>query len=356
MKARGLMVEKLREGDFAKVKEIKDYALTLRDGNVIPFSRDELWPILLVTNEFNILGDEIAALNRENYYYRNSIGRDALLDVLRETLKSNETELREQLKHASIDEETTNVIRMAFDWLLGGEKVNRKIYDKATIHLGLYPKTRYEYFVRNMLLNRYVEENELPNRSVGPGFIHRDTWSLGCVVSLGGGCFVGNLSELYKGFGLLGYELTGAYRHFSFSGGIRFMTAWTSIDIAGNDGVFEKGKGVVTFMPYGDFGFYVIQKERFRMKPFIGVGGLLFRHQSLPDKTDFSDLNLNVLTYCGGCGFDFKVGRDAPNGYNLINVKYMFGATSFNGTKIVGGMHLISVGYSIEALLHGRYY
>lgn len=37
MKARGLIEEKLKEGDFSKVKEIKDYALTLKDENVNPF-------------------------------------------------------------------------------------------------------------------------------------------------------------------------------------------------------------------------------------------------------------------------------------------------------------------------------
>ena len=103
------------------------------------------------------------------------------------------------------------------------------------------------------------------------------------------------------------------------------------------------------------FGFNVVKKENFRMKPFLGVGGMLIRHQNLPNETDFSDLNFNALTFYGGCGFDFKL-KSEINGYDLINVKYMFGVTPFSGTNKVSGMHVISVGYSVEALFRRNYY
>ena len=110
-KARGLMIDELSKGNFSKVKQIKDYALTLEDDVSIPFSRDELWSILLLTNEFETLGDEIAELNRDNYYRRHSQIVDGLWIALRKTLKANETELWNQLKKASLAEETFNVLR-----------------------------------------------------------------------------------------------------------------------------------------------------------------------------------------------------------------------------------------------------
>ena len=350
-KARGLMIDELSKGNFSKVKQIKDYALTLEDDVSIPFSRDELWSILLLTNEFETLGDEIAELNRDNYYRRHSQIVDGLWIALRKTLKANETELWNQLKKASLAEETFNVLRMALEWELEGEVVSKKIYNQATAHLSIYPKSRYEYFVRKVLFDRYHEK--FPNLPASPTFVHKAPWTLGIKASLGGGCFTGDLSELYKAFGFVNGELTFGYRRFSLDGGIGFMPIWTSNDIVGNNGVLEKGKALDAYAPHGDFGFFIVQKDDFRMKPFIGVGGLRFRHPNVPNKTDFSDLNFNVITYYGGLDFDFKIKYDYNNGYNVINFKYMFGIVPFSGASAISGMHLITIGFSAEALLNG---
>ena len=356
MKARGLMVEKLKEKDFAKVKEIKDYALSLKDEVSTPFSRTELWSILFLTNEFETLGNEIAAMNQDNYYYSKSTHSvDGLLMVLRETIKANKTDLRSQMKQAALDEETFNVIRMALDWQLAGEIVNRDIYNKATAHLAIYPKTRYEFFVRKMLFERFHEIDYGSNHPISQGYARQNSWSMGFVASLGGCCLIGDLSELYKSYVSLGFDIVVTYRRFSFDGGICFMPMSTGSDIEGSNGVMEKGHDVTALMPRGDFGFNVVKKENFRMKPFLGVGGMLIRHQNLPNETDFSDLNFNALTFYGGCGFDFKL-KSEINGYDLINVKYMFGVTPFSGTNKVSGMHVISVGYSVEALFRRNYY
>lgn len=353
-KARGLMIEELEKSNFAKVKQIKDYALTLEDDVSNPFSRDELWTILLLTNEFEALGNEIAELNRDNYHRRHSQIVDGLLKALRKALKANETELWNQLKKASLAEETFNVMRMALEWELEGEEVSKKIYNQATAHLSIYPKSRYEYFVRKILFDGYHEK--LPNRPASPTFVHNAPWSLGIKASLGGGCFTGDLSELYKAFGCVNGDFTLGYRRFSLDVGIGFMPIWTSNDIVGNNGVMEKGNVLDAYVPHGDFGFYVVQKDSFRMKPFAGVGGLRFRHPNVPNKTDFSDLNFNILTYYGGLDFDFKIRYDYYNGYNVINVRYMFGIVPFSGANAISGMHLITIGFSAEALLRGAYY
>lgn len=355
-KARGLMIEELKKGDFAKVKEIKDYTLTLEDEVSIPFSRTELWTILVLTNEFDALGKEIAELNRDNYYSRKSfLLTDVLPVVLRETMEAHETELRNQLKHATVEEETKNVLRMALDWLLEGEKVSKEIYNKATAHLSVYPNSMHEYFVRNILFEGYSEPNGSSDWQGCPTFVHNASWSLGLKASLGGGCFTGDLSELYKAFGCINGEISLGYRRFSIDGGIGFMGIWTSNDIVGNNGILEKGKTLGAYVPHGDFGFYVIQKSSFRMKPYFGVGGMLFRHPNVPNKTDFSDLDFNALTYYGGLDFDFKI-YEQYNGYNVVNVNYVFGIAPFSGVRALCCVHMITVGFSAEALFNGEHY
>jgi len=353
MKARGLIKERLKVGDFSKVKEIKDYALTLKDENVNPFSRSELWSILFLTNEFEALGNDIAAVNKDNYYIRSVWwNQDGLEELLNELLKANKSELKNRLKHSAIDAETMNVLRLTLDWLENGagRLMTSEMHNHAVAHLAVNPDSRYKWFIENRLMME-----SLPNSTMNvPSFRHRNVWSIGYVASLGGGWFAGDLADSYKGFGSCGFELTGSFNRVTLTAGINFMPTGTKCDITGDNGVFEKGSGVTVLMPKGSFGYYLIQKDKFRMKPYLGVAGLLYRYPSVANKPDYSDLDFNLLTYCGGCSFDFKF-RSGPNGYELLNINYMFGISHCNGTKRIGTMHMISVGYSMEALFYGRY-
>ena len=353
VKARDYIKDKVVDGDFAKVKEAKDYALTLKEENANPFSRSELWSIMFLTNEFEALGNDIAAVNNDNYLLRGvRWSLDGLDDVLNKALKENKSELNNRLKSSTIDIETMNVLRMTLDWLENGagRRMTSEMHNHAVAHLAVNPDSRYKWFIENKLMME-----SLPNSTMNaPSFRHRNVWSIGFVASLGGGWFAGDLVESYYGFGSCGFELTGSFNRFALTAGINFMPTWTKCDITGDNGVLEKGSGVSVLMPKGSFGYYLIQKDKFRMKPYLGVAGLFYRYPSVANKPDYSDLDFNLLTYCGGCSFDFKF-RSGPNGYELLNINYMFGISPCNGTKGVGMMHMISIGYSIEALFYGRY-
>lgn len=352
-KARDYIKDKVVDGDFAKVKEAKDYALTLKEENANPFSRSELWSIMFLTNEFEALGNDIATVNKDNYYLRSvRWNQDGLEDVLNKALKENKSDLNNRLKSSTIDIETMNVLRMTLDWLENGagRVMTSKMHDRAVAHLAVNPDSKYKWFIEQKLM---VES--LPNRSTdAPSFRHRNVWSIGYVASLGGGWFASDLADSYKGFGSCGFELTGAFNRVALTAGINFMPTWTKCDITGDNGVLEKGSGVTVFMPKGSFGYYLIQKDKFRMKPYLGVAGLLFRYPSVANKPDYSDLNFNLLTYCGGCNFGFKF-RTGLNGYELLSINYMFGISPYNGAKGIGTMHMISVGYSMEAFFYGRH-
>ena len=353
MNARGLMEEKLKEGDFSKVKEIKDYALTLKDEDINPFSRSELWSIMFLTNEFEALGNDIAAINNDNYYMKSVWSQDALWEVLKKALKEFDLELKEQLKYATVDAETKNVLRMTLDWLENGARrlITSEMHNHAVAHLAVNPDSRYKWFIEERLMME-----SLPNStSIAPSSRHRNIWSIGGTVSLGGGCFTGDLADTYQFFGSFGYELYGTFNRIALTVGIDLMPTRIGRDIIGSNGILEKGSGADSYMPKGSIGYYLIQKEKFRMKPYVGVSGLLFRHPTVVNEPDYSDLDFNFLTYCGGFSFDFKT-KTSPNGYGykLLNVKYMFGVTHSNGIKRYSTMHVISLGYSIEAILNGR--
>lgn len=353
VKARDYIKDKVVDGDFAKVKDAKDYALTLKEENANPFSRSELWSIMFLINEFEALGNDIAAVNNDNYFLRGVRGSiDGLDDVLNKALKENKSELNNRLKSSTIDIETMNVLRMTLDWLENGagRKMTSEMHNHAVAHLAVNPDSRYKWFIENKLMME-----SLPNSTmIAPSFRHRNVWSIGFVASLGGGWFGKDFADLYKGFGSFGFELVGSYNRFALTAGVNFMPTWTNRDMTGSNGLFEKGGTVIAFMPKGSFGYYLVQKEKFRMKPYVGVSGLLFRHPSVPDGPGFSDLDYNVVSYCGGCSFDFRF-RTGRNGYESLNINYMFGISPCNGTKGFGTMHMISVGYSMEALFYGRY-
>ena len=352
VKARDYIKDKVMVGDFAKVKEAKDYALTLKDGSANPFSRSELWSIMFLTNEFEALGNDIAAVNNDNFFMRSVWRQDDLGALLNSVLKERGAELKNQVKRSAVDAETKNVLLLTLDWLEkgAGRLMTSEMHDRAVVHLAVNPDSKYKWFIEQKLM---VES--LPNRSTdAPSFRHRNVWSIGYVASLGGGWFASDLADSYKGFGSCGFELTGAFNRVALTAGINFMPTWTKCDITGDNGVLEKGSGVTVFMPKGSFGYYLIQKDKFRMKPYLGVAGLLFRYPSVANKPDYSDLNFNLLTYCGGCNFDFKF-RTGLNGYELLSINYMFGISPYNGAKGIGTMHMISVGYSMEALFYGRH-
>ena len=352
VKARDYIKDKVMVGDFTKVKEAKDYALTLKDGSANPFSRSELWSIMFLTNEFEALGNDIAAVNNDNFFMRSVWRQDDLGDLLNSVLKERDSELKNQVKRSAVDAETKNVLLLTLDWLEkgAGRLMTSEMHDCAVVHLAVNPDSKYQWFIKEKLMME-----SLPNRSTdAPGYRHKGVWSVGFVASLGGGWFGKDFADLYKGFGSFGFELVGSYNRFALTAGVNFMPTWTNRDMTGSNGLFEKGGTVTAFMPKGSFGYYLVQKEKFRMKPYIGVSGLLFRHPSVPDRLDFSDLDYNVLSYCGGCSFDFRF-RTSLNGYESLNINYMFGISPCNGTKGFGTMHMISVGYSMEALFSGRY-
>ena len=101
LKARDYIKDKVVDGDFTKVKEAKDYALTLtlKDENVNPFSRSELWSIMFLTNEFEALGNDIATVDKDNYFMRSVVwSQDGLENVLNNALKENKSELNNSIE------------------------------------------------------------------------------------------------------------------------------------------------------------------------------------------------------------------------------------------------------------------
>lgn len=364
-KGRAYLLEKFLDRDYDKVKEIKDYLLTLEDDHYVALRPVELWHILQWTKEYDVLTSLLrrsdSAYFFENAEYgffdeqRNTKEFPGWWDNLRQQLYRRSAEdkhlLQFGLQEAVLLPEDKVFLMMFLDWLFVEDYYfvkdvmkdvdQTKLNETATRFLADYPNSDYEWFVRHLIRKQYVEKD----------------WGWGIGFDVRSGFTTGVLAKPGVGMGL---TVDVLYKKLDLTVGIGVMTLKTKEDQmysfeGTSDLVYPKGSKCNWNMPYANLAYYVYDGKRFAFGPFVGIGGVFERYPFNEEKENqYKELEKSFLLYKAGLNFDVKIpGFELDR--NAIRVKYEFGLIGSSKERF-SMVHLFTVGWSWIARGQKRVY
>ena len=355
IKGRAYLLEKFLDRDYDKVKEIKDYLLTLEDDNYVALRPVELWHILQWTKEY----DELTSLlrrsdsaymmaNAEYGYFDERFGTkvfpgwDNLGTQLQRRSAEDKHLLQYGLQEANLTPEDKTFLYMFLDWLfvdrhylirdVQKDENQTRLNEMATQFLSDYPNSDYEWFVRNKIRKEYVEKDW----GFGLGFDFRSGFTSGPLPNNGIG---------------MGISLDVLYKKFDLTLGVGTMTLHTTqeqlYNYEGVTMVYPKGEKCNWSLPYLNLAYYVYDGNRIAFSPFVGIGWIyeLYPFNKNQDEEDkYKDLEKNYLLCKVGANFDVKMEGISFN-KDLIRIRYEFGLTGL-GKEQLSMVHLISIGWT----------
>ena len=326
-KGRAYLLEKFLDRDYDKVKEAKDYLLTLEDDNYAVFAPAEYWLVLLWTKEFDELTSSMRAFDSTQFeVFKNKVKpqRDQMGEQVSRRCVEDEHLLRFNLQEAQLPAEDFDFLSLFLDWDLKPYTAEnqKELNEKSDKFFADYPNSDYEWFVKHTIRRSYLIDSD---------------WGWGMGFDLCSGFSTGSLARPLFGIGL-NFDI--AYRRLFLFLGYDIMAANTRVDqpLVGG-GTCPSGTHTNWMPMYANLGYAVVDNQSIRVTPFVGVGGIIetYGTQKHPE---YEELEKNLFLYQGGLSFDIKTHGRLEDGY--IRIRYCCGANGL-GKDDVSMTHLFSV-------------
>lgn len=339
-KGRAYLLEKFLDRDYDKVKEIKDYLMTLEDDNYIAFWPSELYHILQWTKEYGELTSLLRSMDSAYFSVPDNTKKKVLpeYDDLYKQLYLRGLEdkhlLQFSLQEADLTSEDRAFLTMFLDWLFvekhylvrdtQKDENQRRVNEMATQFLSNYPNSDYEYFVRHAIRKQYVEND----------------WGWGMGLDVCGGFLTGSLKDKFLPIFGLGISIDVLYKKFLLNLGYDIIISDTKIDQPYSGGIYPAGSRDNVMNFYADLGYRVVDNRAISVAPFVGIGGAWDTYgYGQYDKPNLSELDKFYMTYQAGLIFDVK---PRNLGITVIRVKYNCGLAPIDGS--ISTVNVISVG------------
>lgn len=157
-----------------------------------------------------------------------------------------------------------------------------------------------------------------------------------------------------------GVGLDLEYKELSLFTRITALGGETTEEISNRQGmVWEKGKPANTFHGELSLGYALLDNEKFKISPFVGVGvsEINAPEDDLKENPDLEHLALGSdVAYSFGANMDFKLGWktgeivENDKTYWYLRIRYGYVMPQFSGS-IQGNMHIINIG--LGGVIHG---
>ena len=338
-KGRELLLDKFLENDIDKVKEIKNYLMEKgEDENYVAFYPFEYWFILYWTKEYEELSNNIIAFDSTkvaSYNTRICPSRDFLITMLKSKSIENASALINQIELSDIAVEKKKVLRLNFESLImKDESFQDTLNIQADNFLKTYPETEYRDFIKQYIKYTLVPKN----------------WGYAVELFSGYGILTGELKDNFTNNIPIGFAGDICYKRFELY--LRFYIGFnkTNADLAYSTGTYEKGSSVRMFLPEASFGYAALDKERFKLSPFAGIGGMYINLPSEKTKEipALKEIELSAFTCNFGVNFDLKFGKrkydfSPKTSYPFLRIRYTFCLVTDKNIK--GNTHCITIGY-----------
>lgn len=358
-KGRGLLSQKLMEGDYQKVREIKDYLIAkVPHEHYDVFNPLEYWYILYWTQEYDALltsmlyMDSINNYPRRGFRYFDDLRFEKKItppnDLLEEKLSKRSVDsilqLYSLINHSTLIEEDKDFLKLRLQYITTMGDYTPFTSDSLNLaadkFLNSYPNSHYNHFIRNNI--RY----ELVPSKWGWAF------------------------EFFSGYGILTKELKNTFTNpvpigiafdISYKNTTLFLRNYigfskTKTDVPYNNGVWEKGLQARVFLPEASLGYVVLDNKFAKLTPFAGFAGTAFlpTENDMQENKDLKKAGLNFTnTYTAGLNLDIKFGSTKTpmisyqeESYWFLRLRYGYTQSRFQKRYdgYDGAMHYITVG------------
>ncbi|HEY5391854.1 MAG TPA: hypothetical protein VIJ57_07060 [Hanamia sp.] len=358
-KGRGLLAEKFMEGDYEKVREIRDYLLQkVQDKNYLIFYPLENWYILYWTQQYNELLKSISVTDSLNNQRFNRIGydddlrfdkkiqpaQDLLFSKLYERSKDSILQLDTFIDNSSLKDEDKDFLKLNLLYLIKAGSSRATARDSLNVSadkfLEEFPASKHVSFIR-----KYIRAEYVPSK-----------W--------------GFVFEFFSGYDILTKELKDHFTN-AVPIGVAFdiyYKKWalflrdhiglnkTSIDIPYNNGVWEKGSQVRVYLPEASVGYVALENKILKLTPFAGISSTDFSPTTVDQNSNSNLKNAELkftTTWSAGLNVDIKIGRSKTpmvsyneESYWFLRVRYGYNLPQFQNKYdgYSGAIHYITVG------------
>lgn len=353
-KSRRLLLDKFVEGDYEKVKSIKDYLKSeVENQDYLTLYPVEYWLILYWTQEYNDILKDI-----ENVVPTNDQSKSSQImpqqDYLYTKLASNSREsyllLNTSIRHSTLNNIDKDFLDMNLRNLIGEmnyetvpEFTQDTINALANKFLENYPESKYETFTKKYIRNQYKPSN----------------FGLGLELFGGYGILTKELTNLYTNpylFGIgfdLNYKKYVMYLRASLGGGENLN------DVAYSTNVWEKEAQYDLTIPELSFGYSAIDNKRFKVTPFAGISSMTFGAgaKDLEKNPELEEVEKSTASYTFGLNTNIKLGnRETKNmygivapGYWYVCLRYSYNIANFESkySNISGNFHSLTVSFGV---------
>lgn len=348
-KGRSLLLDNFIDGDLKKVRDIKKYLIGIEDDNYFAFYPPEYWFILYWTKDYAELSKDIQRFdnNKINSYNTRVKPLDDILYIrLKEKSLINETDIKNQIEHSEVDNETKQILNINLDRLLLESRYSiyaqDSLNEQADNFLAKYPQSRFAYFTKNYVIYKQVPRN----------------WGVAVEFFSGYGIYTGNLSRNFTNNIPIGVAFDICYKNFELY--LRDYIGFnkTKKDFDYSAGTWKKNSSAMAFLPEASLGYVAYNDDRFKLSPFAGIGSM-YIGPSVGDTDKTPELEEVALkfstTYILGINLDIKFGEKHPpkfmpkTSYPFIRIRYGYSMPQFEKkySNMTGNMHYITIGFGV---------
>ncbi|WP_243345483.1 hypothetical protein [Parabacteroides sp. FAFU027] len=346
---RVLLLEKFLEGDMVKVKEIKDYLLSLENENYRALYPGEKWLILFWTKEYQPILNDIRDYKNVLHPNRNKIEPpdDNLFERLRVKSYNHKEDLFQYIENASITNEEKEILDMHLT--LGLKKdadtpdiTQEQLNDRADWFLKTYPNSYAVDYTREYIRYKWGASN----------------WGWGYEFFLGAGPLTNKLKEHFDVPAYIGLEFSASYKRFHFFQRDFIGLTTTLKDIPSSNLIWTKGADAEFFLWEFSVGYAAIETRKIKLVPFTGIGGS--NVEPPQDQIDkYPELSTFKMafktTYTIGANLDIKLGKGDEHFVTytgwvktrwILRLRYEYALPQFAAyyPGYNGNMHMITVG------------
>lgn len=283
-KARRMLIDKIKENDYLKIKEIKDYLVKEREEkNYAALYLKEYWLILYWTQEYEELLENVrntgfdknAKLISNKTNWNNNSKSELLIQLQEKSTADNEM-IIVLIDNAEINSEEKDFLKFHLKFCLN-ENQDSLNY-QADKFLIKYPTSIYGPFIKKVIKNKQIDS----------------PFAWGYDVFLGYTLFNGGISETFTDCFSFGMTIDFYYRNFLMS--FAFSLGGTELkkDIPFNVITWDKGRQADILLPQANLGYTFFNDKRINITPFIGISGTYIypNYNDTPASTLYDEIEL----------------------------------------------------------------
>jgi len=271
-KARRLMAEKLVQGDYQKMKEIKDYLKNkINNNHNVTLSSSEYWLILFWTQEFDELlssvEQAVIQVDEQSMSGNNlkSVPMpDDLFQILLESTFESKHLLELVINNSPLGTEEIDFLQLHLKYCL--LPLNNPAITQDSLNIKgdkfilKYPTSPYRPFVKRIIQYK----------------IKVADFGLGYDFFLGYGFFTGKISDNLQDYLPFGFSIDFTYKNFDINLGVGLGLAKLRKEIVYQNIKWEKEMTADIYFPHASIGYTFFGNKQFSFNPFVGIQSLIF--------------------------------------------------------------------------------